>query len=237
MYNEKHYVALNRLINSRQSYLGAIHDKDVNGAIYHAKKKYGELYNEWYNEDNTSTPKPKKAHCHIYLIQPNKATYTSVANSLGIECNFVAPVDRFFYRYLLHLDNTNKYQYADEYERICFGSVELLDQMKIAIDTPIKAGIDAIIEVAELTESYLYICDTSEYLKELKKRGFGAWLSNMGNVRLALQLLDKQHKRIQTALKKDYDDYKSLWEAENDLELHNQSRAQKLKYNKFREVK
>lgn len=227
MFNEKHYVALDRLINSKQSYLISVHDKDVNGAIYHNPKMYGINFNVWYNEDKQCKPVPKKIHCHVYIKVPNKGTYTSVANSLGIECNFVKPVEREFYRYLLHLDNTNKYQYADEFERIVYGSLDMVDLLRVAIDTPNIMGIDAIIKVAEISEQYLYICTASEFLKDLKNAGFTSWLNNPSNVRLALQLLDKQHRRINQALKKEYDDWKTLWESENDKELHLQSLANK----------
>lgn len=237
MFNEKHFTALERLLQSKQSYLIAVHDKDITGAIYHNPKKYGNNINVWYNEDNQCKPAPKKIHCHVYLIVPNKGTYTSVANSLGIECNFVKPVEREFYRYLLHLDNTNKYQYADEYDRVICGSLDMVDTIRVAIDTPNISGIDAIIKVAEISEQYLYYCTPSEFLKDLKSSGFTSWLNNPANVRLALQFLDKQHKRIHNALKKDYDDWKTLWEAENENDLHLQCLANKKRFGKFKGVK
>lgn len=78
-----------------QCAISPLHDKDV-------------------NPDNT----PKKAHYHVILCYENPTTYNNVLNlcqSLGQPIPQPLEQLRGYYRYLIHKDNPEKYQY-NEYD-------------------------------------------------------------------------------------------------------------------------
>lgn len=70
------------------------------------------LHDKDVNPDNT----PKKAHYHIILAYEGPTTYSNVAyltNSLGQPVPQPLEQLRGYYRYLVHKDNPEKYQYNE----------------------------------------------------------------------------------------------------------------------------
>lgn len=65
------------------------------------------------NPDNT----PKKPHYHVICYYENPTTYKNVKTNVCDKINATIPIKlesmRGMYRYHLHLDNPEKYQYND----------------------------------------------------------------------------------------------------------------------------
>lgn len=94
------------------------------------------LYPEWDNFDNIlskikkypyayivhdkdlkeieENEEEKKVHCHAYIQFENARSFKSVAKWLGIEERFVQGISNrnSYLRYLVHMDNPEKYQYS-----------------------------------------------------------------------------------------------------------------------------
>ncbi len=88
--DDSSHVSAFEYIIDNFNYVGILHDKDVSDD--------GEL---------------KKAHWHILVCFPNDRWRSKVAKDLGITENYMRRCEdkNIFARYLLHLDDTDKYQY------------------------------------------------------------------------------------------------------------------------------
>lgn len=85
--NALHYI------NENFNYVAILHDKDI-------------------DEDGNL----KKAHWHVLVCFPNDRWQSKIAKDLGITPNYMRKCEdkNKFARYLLHLDDTDKYQYSPD---------------------------------------------------------------------------------------------------------------------------
>lgn len=69
-----------------------------------------------HDSDRLDDGSVKKAHTHVVLRLADGCTISALANRLGIADNYIQPCRnlRQAYRYLLHLDDTDKYQYTED---------------------------------------------------------------------------------------------------------------------------
>lgn len=97
--DDRTHVAALDYIKSNFRYIGILHDKDIDNN--------GEL---------------KKPHWHILCCFPNDRWRSKLSKDLGISSNYMRKCEdkNHFSRYLLHLDDTDKFQY-DESE--LFGNI------------------------------------------------------------------------------------------------------------------
>lgn len=70
-----------------------------------------------HDKDNNPTGEKKKAHYHVICYYENATTYNNVKQNVTDKLNGTIPIKlesmRGMYRYHLHLDNPEKYQYDD----------------------------------------------------------------------------------------------------------------------------
>lgn len=101
--DETHVSALD-YIKANFAYVGILHDKDK-------------------NEDGTL----KKPHWHIMVMFPNDRFCNAIAKRLKITPNYIRRVEdkNRFARYLVHLDNADKYQYP--LDELFGNSIEMFD--------------------------------------------------------------------------------------------------------------
>lgn len=70
-----------------------------------------------HNEDIDPTGEPKKAHYHVIVCYDNTTTYKNVVDNVTSKLNGTIPIKlesiKGMYRYHLHLDNPEKFQYDD----------------------------------------------------------------------------------------------------------------------------
>lgn len=128
--NEQDMITLD-YITKNFNYAYILHDKDIN-------KKTGEL---------------KKEHIHVVIKLENARALQSIAKELNIEENRLEKVRniRKIIRYLIHLDNKEKYQYEKE-------------QIKTNIWNEIEKYFQNETEGSEILSIYEYIYSIDRYL-------------------------------------------------------------------------
>lgn len=90
--DQSHVAALS-YIKENFNYIGILHDKDID--------ENGEI---------------KKPHWHILVCFPNDRWQSKIAKDLGITDNYIRKCEdkNVFARYLLHLDDTDKFLYSSD---------------------------------------------------------------------------------------------------------------------------
>ena len=81
-----------------------------------------------HDKDVNPTGEEKKAHYHVICYYENATTYNNVKENVTSKLNGTIPIKlesmRGMYRYHLHLDNPEKYQYDDR-DRIFFNGFDI----------------------------------------------------------------------------------------------------------------
>lgn len=92
---ENYQDILTKLLPYPHAYI--VHDKDL--------------------KETEETEEEKKVHTHCYIQFENARSFKSIAKWLGIEDRFVQGISNrnSYLRYLVHLDNPEKYQYSWEH--------------------------------------------------------------------------------------------------------------------------
>lgn len=114
-----------------------------------------------HDKDVNPTGEEKKAHYHVILRWENTTTYKNV---LQITNTFNSPIPKKvesvvgMYRYLIHKDNPEKYQYNED-DIICFSGFDLdmFETLKTGDRQRILDEIEDIIEENNIDELYKLI--------------------------------------------------------------------------------
>lgn len=81
-----------------------------------------------HDKDTNPTGEEKKAHYHVICYYENATTYNNVKQNVTDKLNGTIPIKlesmRGMYRYHLHLDNPEKYQYDDR-DRMFFNGFDI----------------------------------------------------------------------------------------------------------------
>lgn len=144
-------------IKDNFNYVGILHDKDIG-----------------------DTEEIKKAHWHVLVCFPNDRWQSKIAKDLGITPNYLRKCEdkNVFARYLLHLDDTDKFQY-DESE--LFGNI--IDKFDF---TPDGTSEDKkILHMISLLEDEGGLINDFNYVKAIKLicgNGFYSVLRRSGSI-------------------------------------------------------
>ena len=120
-----------------------------------------------HDKDLDPTGEPKKPHRHVIVYYENATTYNNVKQNVTDKLNGTIPIKlesmRGMYRYHLHLDNPEKYQYDDR-DRIFYNGFDI-DMASKLTKTEINKIIRVINDLIRTTNIYEY----SDLIDDLDK--------------------------------------------------------------------
>ena len=143
--NSEHMAVFDKL-NKSYNTVGILHNCDV----YEKERKNeaGEIVN--------GIGELKKEHYHIIVAFDNQRYLNGVAKEIGLEKRFIQKVDSFkkVARYLIHLDNEEKYQYnIDD----VFGTPDMIAKVKkcCAEEQSLSNIAFELIHIIDSTDDYI----------------------------------------------------------------------------------
>lgn len=87
---------------------------DILGTILTWGFPYAYIFHDKDLKETEENEEEKKLHVHVYIQFDNARSFSSIAKTLGIEERFVQGISNrnSYLRYLVHMDNPEKYQYS-----------------------------------------------------------------------------------------------------------------------------
>lgn len=127
-------------------------DEILGNALYQSAKYAYISHDKDVDENNV----PKKPHTHLWVTYNNACTLTALAKRIGIEERFIqyAKDDKSRIRYLVHLDDPQKYQYNRD-------EIHSNTDLSFAFRTEKNEG-ECVLELVEMTRT-LSSYDTIKY--------------------------------------------------------------------------
>ena len=123
------------------------------------------LHDKDINPDNT----PKKAHYHVILCYEGPTTYSNVLKLCeALNAPIPQPLEqlRGYYRYLIHKDNPEKYQY-NEYQITTINGFDISNYLELTNDQ-VLCGIKQLIEIIQDNKITEY-CDLINIVSQMDR--------------------------------------------------------------------